>query len=37
LAALPHATLEVIRDCGHCVDLEQPERLARLVAAFIAR
>ena len=31
------AKLEVIRDCGHCVDLEQPERLARLVAPFIAR
>jgi pimeloyl-ACP methyl ester carboxylesterase len=37
LAALPQAKLEVIRDCGHCVDLEQPERLARLVAPFIAR
>jgi pimeloyl-ACP methyl ester carboxylesterase len=37
LAALPHAKLEVIEDCGHCVDLEQPERLAGLVAPFIAR
>jgi pimeloyl-ACP methyl ester carboxylesterase len=36
LAALPQARLEVVRDCGHCVDLEQPERLARLVAPFIA-
>ena len=36
LAALPHAKLEVIEDCGHCVDLEQPERLARLVTPFIA-
>ena len=36
LAALPNAKLEVIKDCGHCVDLEQPERLARLVAPFIA-
>ncbi len=25
LAALPNAKLEVIKDCGHCVDLEQPE------------
>ena len=36
LAALPNAKLEVIRDCGHCVDLEQPVRLAKLVRAFIA-
>lgn len=37
LAALPNAKLEVIRDCGHCVDLEQPVRLAELVTPFIAR
>ena len=37
LAALPNAKLEVIRDCGHCVDLEQPGRLAELVTPFIAR
>jgi pimeloyl-ACP methyl ester carboxylesterase len=37
LAVLSNAKLEVIKDCGHCVDLEQPERLARLVTAFIAR
>jgi pimeloyl-ACP methyl ester carboxylesterase len=37
LAALPDARLEVLKDCGHCVDLEQPERLAGLVAPFIAR
>lgn len=36
LAALPNAKLEVIEACGHCVDLEQPERLARLVAPFVA-
>jgi len=36
LTALPHAKLEVIRDCGHCIDLERPECLARLVGAFIA-
>ena len=36
LAALPNAKLEVIKDCGHCVDLEQPERLAKLVTPFIA-
>ena len=37
LAALPNAKLEVIRDCGHIVDLEQPMRLAELVIDFIAR
>jgi pimeloyl-ACP methyl ester carboxylesterase len=37
LAALPNAKLEVIRDCGHIVDLEQPVRLAELVMPFIAR
>jgi len=36
-AALPNAKLEVIENCGHCVDLEQPERLAGLVSSFIAR
>ena len=36
-AALPNAKLEVIENCGHCVDLEQPERLAGLVSTFIAR
>jgi pimeloyl-ACP methyl ester carboxylesterase len=36
LSALPNAKLEVIENCGHCVDLEQPERLARLVTPFIA-
>ncbi len=37
VAALPTAKLEVIENCGHCVDLEQPERLAGLVSTFIAR
>ena len=36
-AALPNAKLEVIENCGHCVDLEQPGRLAGLVSSFIAR
>jgi len=36
LTALPHAKLEVIKDCGHCVDLERPECFARLVGPFIA-
>jgi len=37
LTALPQAKLEVIKDCGHCVDLERPESLARLVDTFVAR
>jgi pimeloyl-ACP methyl ester carboxylesterase len=37
LAALPNAKLEVVNNCGHRVDLEQPERLARLVTPFITR
>ena len=36
LTVLPHAKLEVIKDCGHCIDLERPECLARLVGPFIA-
>jgi pimeloyl-ACP methyl ester carboxylesterase len=36
-AALPEAKLEMIKDCGHCVDLEQPEKLAKLVMPFIVR
>jgi pimeloyl-ACP methyl ester carboxylesterase len=35
-AALPKARFEVVRACGHCVDMEQPEALARLVSGFIA-
>ena len=37
LQSLPNAKLEVVKDCGHCVDLEQPKRLADLVTPFIAR
>jgi pimeloyl-ACP methyl ester carboxylesterase len=36
-AALPNSKLEVIKDCGHCVDLEQPDQLAKLVSSFLAR
>lgn len=32
---LPNAKLEIIPACGHCVNMEQPERLARLVTDFI--
>ena len=37
LAALPNAKLEVVKACGHCVDMEQPEALAKLVTNFIGR
>jgi pimeloyl-ACP methyl ester carboxylesterase len=33
--ALREARLEMVRDAGHCVDMEQPEALARLVIPFI--
>ena len=33
-AAIPEATIEVVADAGHVVELEQPERLAALVTAF---
>lgn len=35
-AALPKARLEIVRASGHCVDMEQPAALARLVSGFIA-
>jgi pimeloyl-ACP methyl ester carboxylesterase len=35
--ALPQATLHVVNSCGHCVDMEQPETLAKLVTDFIAQ
>ncbi len=34
--ALPNARLEILRDCGHAVDLDQPEALAKLVGDFLA-
>jgi pimeloyl-ACP methyl ester carboxylesterase len=35
-AALPQARFEVVPACGHCVEMEKPEALARLAAQFIA-
>jgi len=32
--ALPKARLAVVDGAGHCVDMEQPEALARLVLDF---
>ena len=37
LEALPNAVLEIVRASGHCVDMEQPEALARLVTSFLGR
>ena len=34
--ALPNAKLEIVKGCGHCVDMEQPDALAKLVTNFIA-
>jgi pimeloyl-ACP methyl ester carboxylesterase len=33
--SLREARFETVRDSGHCVDMEQPEALARLVTPFI--
>ena len=35
--ALPKAKLEIVENCGHCVDMEKPEALAGLVTAFIGQ
>ena len=35
-AALPDARFEVVPEAGHCVEMEQPEALARLVDRFMA-
>jgi pimeloyl-ACP methyl ester carboxylesterase len=32
---LPNARLEIVRAAGHCVDMEQPDALARLVTGFV--
>jgi pimeloyl-ACP methyl ester carboxylesterase len=36
IEALPNAKLQIVKGCGHCVDMEQPEALAKLVTDFIA-
>jgi pimeloyl-ACP methyl ester carboxylesterase len=35
--ALPNAKLEIVKGCGHAVDMEKPEALAKLVNTFIGR
>ncbi|HZQ36928.1 MAG TPA: alpha/beta hydrolase [Dehalococcoidia bacterium] len=34
--ALPNARTEIVRECGHLVDLEKPQELAKLVSGFLA-
>ncbi len=36
LCAIPGARLEIVEDCGHMMTLEQPERVANLLAGWIA-
>jgi pimeloyl-ACP methyl ester carboxylesterase len=35
--ALPNAKLQIVKSSGHCVDMEQPEALAKLVTDFIGQ
>jgi pimeloyl-ACP methyl ester carboxylesterase len=35
--ALPNARMEIVKACGHCIDMEQPDTLARLVTNFISQ
>jgi pimeloyl-ACP methyl ester carboxylesterase len=35
--ALPNAKLEIVENCGHCVDMEKPDALAGLITAFIGQ
>jgi pimeloyl-ACP methyl ester carboxylesterase len=35
-ALLPKARFELVRSSGHCVEMEQPDQLARLVQTFVA-
>ena len=34
--SLPDARLEVLEGCGHCVEMERPAEVARLIEAFVA-
>ncbi len=36
-ARLPDARLEIVPGCGHCVEMEKPEALVRLVTTFCNR
>jgi pimeloyl-ACP methyl ester carboxylesterase len=37
LDAVPDSALEVIEDCGHCPQVEAPERLVELLIDFPGR
>jgi pimeloyl-ACP methyl ester carboxylesterase len=34
--AIPHARLQVVDDCGHCVDMERPAELTGMIERFVA-
>jgi pimeloyl-ACP methyl ester carboxylesterase len=34
LAAVPTATLSILDDCGHCPQLENPQRVAELILSL---
>jgi len=34
-AKLPQAKLEIVKNCGHCVDMEKPDELAKLITNFV--
>jgi pimeloyl-ACP methyl ester carboxylesterase len=36
-ARLPNARLEIVPGCGHCVEMERPAELVRLVTTFCNR
>ena len=36
LREVPHSRLEVIEDCGHCPQIEEPRRLSELIEQFCA-
>jgi pimeloyl-ACP methyl ester carboxylesterase len=36
MEGLPKARLETVPACGHCVEMEKPAELARLVTGFVA-
>jgi pimeloyl-ACP methyl ester carboxylesterase len=33
--SLPHARLEIVEDAGHCVAMERPDELGRLIDRFV--
>ncbi len=34
-AKLPQARLEIVKNCGHCVDMEKPDELTKLITSFV--